>query len=82
MKGDPPSSKADQSPLNLSLSHSNALTYRQRSPAKRVRGVPSMFDSLGVQVPWPTWWRWRLSEAQGHHREAVSEGSVEQNRDL
>src|ERR1700733_95191 len=24
----------------------------------------------------------RLSEAQGHHREAVSEGSVEQNRDL
>jgi hypothetical protein len=24
------------------------------NPAKRVRGVPSMFDSLGVKVPWPT----------------------------
>jgi len=37
-----------------------------------------MFDSLGVKVPYSTWWRWRVSEAQGRRREAGSEGSVEQ----
>jgi len=44
--------------------------------------VPSMFNSLEVKVLYPTWWRWRISETQGRHREVASEGSVEQNRDL
>jgi hypothetical protein len=41
-------------------------------------GVPSMFNSLGVQVPYPARWRRRISEAQGRRREAGSERSVEQ----
>ena len=44
-------------------------------------GVPSMIDSLEVQVLYPARWRRRISEAQGRRREAGSEGSVEQNRD-
>src|SRR3954451_15531938 len=45
-------------------------------------GVPSMFDSLEVEVLYPArWWR-RVSEAQGRRREAGSEGSAEQNRGL
>ena len=44
--------------------------------------VPSMFDSLGVKVPYPTGWRRRISETQGRHHEVASEGSVEQSRDL
>jgi len=43
--------------------------------------VPSMFNDLGVGVPYTTWWGWSVSEAQGQHREVLSEGSVEQNRD-
>jgi len=27
--------------------------------------VPGMFSSLEVKVFYPTWWRWRISEAQG-----------------
>jgi len=41
--------------------------------------VPSMFNSLGVKVPYSTWWRWRVSKAQGRRREARSEGSAEQS---
>jgi len=37
-----------------------------------------MTDSLEVEVLYPTWWRWRVSEAQGRRREAGSEGSAEQ----
>ena len=44
-------------------------------------GVPSMIDSLEVQVLYPARWRRRISEAQGRRREAGSEGSVEQSRD-
>jgi len=44
--------------------------------------VPSMHSSLEVKVLYPTWWRWRVSEAQGRHREVGSEGSVEQSHDL
>ena len=43
--------------------------------------VPSMTDSLEVQVLYPARWRRRISEAQGRRREAWSEGSVEQSRD-
>ena len=46
-----------------------------------LRGVPSMIDSLEVQVLYPARWRRRISEAQGRRREAGSEGSVEQSRD-
>jgi len=41
-----------------------------------------MFGSLEVEVLCPAWWRRRASEAQGRRREAGSEGSVEQSRDL
>ena len=44
-------------------------------------GVPSMTNSLEVQVLYPARWRRRISEAQGRRREAGSEGSVEQSRD-
>jgi len=27
--------------------------------------VPGMFSSLEVKVLHPTWWRWRVSNAQG-----------------
>jgi hypothetical protein len=40
-----------------------------------------MFDSLGVEVPCPTWWRGRAREAQGRRREAGSERSVDQRRE-
>jgi len=40
-----------------------------------------MFDSLGVKVPCPAWWRWRAREAQGRRREAGSERSVDQRRE-
>jgi len=43
-----------------------------------------MFNSLEVQVLYPTWWRWRVSEAQGQNntrREAGPERSVEQRRE-
>ncbi len=43
--------------------------------------VPSMANSLEVQVLYPARWRRRISEAQGRRREAGSEGSVEQSRD-
>jgi len=39
-----------------------------------------MNDSLEVEVLYPAWWRWRISEAQGRHREVGSEESVEQSR--
>jgi len=39
-----------------------------------------MIDSLEVEVLYPAWWRRRISEAQGRHREAASGGSVEQSR--
>jgi len=39
-----------------------------------------MIDSLEVKVLYPTWWWWRISEAQGRRREAGSERSVEQSR--
>jgi len=39
-----------------------------------------MIDSLEVKVFYPAWWRRRISEAQGRHREVGSEGSVEQSR--
>jgi len=42
--------------------------------------VPSMNDSLEVEVLYPAWWRRRISEAQGRRREAGSEDSVEQSR--
>ena len=51
----------------------------QGSPLSRC--VPSMIDSLEVQVLYPARWRRRISEAQGRRREAGSEGSVEQSRD-
>jgi len=54
-----------------------ALLFRQKDPKP---GAPSMFNSLRVQVPLTTWWRWSHSEAQGRRREAGSEGSVEQRR--
>jgi len=41
-----------------------------------------MFIGLEVKVLYPTWWRWRISNTQGCHREVASEGSVEQSRDL
>jgi len=41
-----------------------------------------MIDSLEVNVLFTTWWRWSESEAQGHRREAGSERSVEQRREL
>jgi hypothetical protein len=40
-----------------------------------------MFDSLGVKVPWPSWWRGRAREGQGRGREAGSERSVDQKRE-
>jgi len=40
-----------------------------------------MFNSLEVKVLYPTWWRWRVSKAQGRHREVGSEGSAEQKRE-
>jgi len=40
-----------------------------------------MFNSLEVEVLYPTWWRWRVSEAQGRCCEAGSERSVEQRRE-
>ena len=43
--------------------------------------VPSMTNSLEVEVLYPARWRRRISEAQGRRREAGSEGSVEQSRD-
>ena len=43
--------------------------------------VPSMANSLEVQVLYPARWRRRISEAQGRRREARSEGSLEQSRD-
>ncbi len=43
--------------------------------------VPSMANSLEVEVLCPARWRRRISEAQGCRREARSEGSVEQSRD-
>jgi hypothetical protein len=48
------------------------------TPEVYLPGVPSMFNSLGVQVPYPARWRRRISEAQGRRREAGSERSVEQ----
>jgi len=36
-----------------------------------------VFDSLEVEVLYPTGWRWRVSQAQGRHREVGSEGSVQ-----
>jgi len=39
-----------------------------------------MNDSLEVEVLYPAWWRRRISEAQGRHREVGSEESVEQSR--
>ena len=58
-------------------------TWLNRPRALRVApfGVPSMTDSLEVQVLYPARWRRRISEAQGRRREAGSEGSVEQSRD-
>ena len=44
--------------------------------------VPGMFGSLEVKVLYPSRRRRRVSEAQGRRREAGSEGSVEQSRDL
>jgi len=41
-----------------------------------------MNDSLEVEVLYPAWWWWRISEAQGRHREVASERSVEQSRGL
>jgi hypothetical protein len=35
-------------------------------------GVPSMIDSLEVDVLYPAWWRRRINEAQGRHREVAS----------
>jgi hypothetical protein len=40
-----------------------------------------MFDSFGVKVPWPSWWRGRAREGQGRRREAGSERSVDQKRE-
>lgn len=42
--------------------------------------VPSMTDSLEVQVLYRAPWRRCISEAQGSRREAGSERSVEQDR--
>jgi len=33
---------------------------RGRVRRRRVGRAPGMFDSLGVKVPYPTWWRWRI----------------------
>jgi hypothetical protein len=44
--------------------------------------VPSMIDSLEVEVLYPAWWWWRISEAQGRRHETGSERSVEQSRGL
>jgi len=41
-----------------------------------------MNDSLEVEVLYPAWWRRRISEAQGRHREVGSEESAEQSRGL
>ena len=58
-----------------------ALTSKARRDGGPFFGVPSMIDSLEVQVLYPARWRRRISEAQGRRREAGSEGSVEQSRD-
>ncbi len=55
-----------------------AASSRASAAAAR---VPSMTDSLEVQVLYPARWRRRISEAQGRRREAGSEGSAEQSCD-
>jgi len=40
-----------------------------------------MFSSSEVKVFYPTWWRWRISEAQGRLPRGASEGNVEQKRE-
>jgi len=67
--------------LKISLS-SDSIDQDARSVhAERAFCVPSMFDSLEVQVLYPARWRRRVSEAQGRHREVVSKRSVEQTRE-
>lgn len=56
--------------------------YQALIPRQRFRCMPSMFESLGVKVPYPADGGEGLAEHKGSCREAVSEGSAEQNRDL
>ena len=65
----------------MTLSRPDPSLRRQGQPCRLIFSVPSMTDSMEVEILYPARWRRRISEAQGRHWKVSPEGSVEQSCD-